>query len=70
MELAGGMLLIPGLLSRPAALLMAINLTVATLLVKVDVGLGEPVPGRTQRSGRFGGQIVSRRRRDETSSPS
>lgn len=38
-ELAGGLLLILGLLSRLSALLLTINLLVATLLVKVDLGL-------------------------------
>jgi putative oxidoreductase len=38
-EVIGGILLIVGLLSRPAALLLTINLTVATLLVNIHVGL-------------------------------
>jgi len=41
-ELVGGLLLIVGLLSRLAALLLTIDLTVATLLVKVNVGLIAP----------------------------
>lgn len=41
-ELLGGVLLILGLLSRLAALLLTINLTVAILLVKVNVGLIAP----------------------------
>lgn len=41
-ELVGGILLIIGLLSRLAALLLTINLTVAILLVKVNVGLIAP----------------------------
>jgi putative oxidoreductase len=41
-ELVGGILLIVGLLSRLAALLLTINLTVAILLVKVNVGLIAP----------------------------
>lgn len=38
-ELGGGILLIVGLLTRLAALALAINLTVALLLVKLDAGL-------------------------------
>src|SRR3954470_17985155 len=38
-ELVGGILLIVGLLSRLAALLLTIDLVVAILLVKVNVGL-------------------------------
>jgi putative oxidoreductase len=38
-EVVGGILLIGGLLARPAALLLTINLTVATLLVNIHVGL-------------------------------
>lgn len=41
-EVVGGVLLILGLFSRLAALLVAINLLVATLLVKVGVGLIAP----------------------------
>jgi putative oxidoreductase len=41
-ELIGGILLIIGLLSRLAALLLTINLTVAILLVKVNIGLLSP----------------------------
>ena len=41
-ELVGGLLLIVGLLSRLAALLLTIDLAVATLLVKVNVGLIAP----------------------------
>lgn len=41
-ELVGGILLILGLLSRLAALLLTINLIVAILLVKVQVGLISP----------------------------
>ena len=41
-ELVGGILLIVGLLSRLGALLLTINLTVAILLVKVNVGLIAP----------------------------
>ena len=47
-ELVGGVLLIVGLLSRLAALLLTIDLVVAILLVKVNVGLIAPteqVPG-------------------------
>ena len=43
-ELIGGILLIIGLLSRLAALVLTIDLTVAILLVKVNVGLIAP-PG-------------------------
>lgn len=42
-ELVGGLLLIVGLLSRLAALLLTINLTVAILLVKTGVGLLSPM---------------------------
>ncbi len=38
-ELVGGIFLILGLLSRLSALLLTINLLVATLLVKVELGL-------------------------------
>lgn len=41
-ELVGGILLILGLFSRLAALLLTINLTVAILLVKINVGLIAP----------------------------
>ncbi len=41
-ELVGGILLIVGLFSRLAALLLTINLAVAILLVKVNVGLIAP----------------------------
>lgn len=41
-ELVGGILLILGLFSRLAALLLTINLTVAILLVKVNIGLIAP----------------------------
>ena len=41
-ELGGGILLIIGLLSRLAALLLTINLTVAILTVKLQVGLIAP----------------------------
>lgn len=41
-ELGGGILLVLGLLSRLAALLLTINLSVAILLVKVNVGLIAP----------------------------
>lgn len=41
-ELVGGVLLILGLFSRLAALLLTINLIVAILLVKVNVGLIAP----------------------------
>lgn len=41
-ELIGGILLILGLLSRVAALLLTINLAVATVLVKVQIGLIAP----------------------------
>lgn len=44
-ELIGGILLIVGLLSRLAALLLTIDLTVAILLVKVNVGLLSPQDG-------------------------
>ncbi|CAN5349977.1 hypothetical protein BH23ACT7_BH23ACT7_17280 [soil metagenome] len=49
LELVGGVLLIVGGLSRIIALLLAIMLVVATLLVKVDLGIiapsGSPLPG-------------------------
>lgn len=38
-ELGGGLLLIVGFLSRFSALLLTVNMLVATLLVKVDLGL-------------------------------
>ena len=41
-ELVGGALLIVGLLSRLSALLLTIDLVVAILLVKVNVGLLSP----------------------------
>lgn len=41
-ELIGGILLVVGLLSRLAALLLTINLVVAILLVKVNTGLIAP----------------------------
>ena len=41
-ELIGGILLIVGLLSRLAALLLTVDLVVALLLVKVNVGLIAP----------------------------
>jgi putative oxidoreductase len=41
-ELGGGILLILGLFSRLAALLLTIDLVVAILLVKVNVGLIAP----------------------------
>lgn len=41
-ELGGGILLILGLFSRLAALLLTINLTVAILLVKLSIGLIAP----------------------------
>jgi putative oxidoreductase len=44
-ELVGGLLLIVGLFSRLAALLLTINLTVAILLVKVNVGFLSPPSG-------------------------
>ncbi len=43
-ELIGGILLVLGLLSRLAALLLTINLAVAILLVKVNIGLLSPPP--------------------------
>jgi len=49
-ELVGGVLLVVGLLSRLAALLLTIDLVVAILLVKVNVGLIAPRnrgPGRS-----------------------
>ncbi|WP_166397051.1 DoxX family protein [Rubrobacter marinus] len=44
-ELVGGILLILGLLSRWAGLLLTANLAVAVLMVKVDVGLIAPQGG-------------------------
>lgn len=44
-ELVGGALLIVGLLSRLAALLLTIDLVVAILLVKVNIGLLSPQSG-------------------------
>jgi len=44
-ELVGGVLLIVGLLSRVAALLLTIDLVVAILLVKVNIGLLSPSDG-------------------------
>jgi putative oxidoreductase len=48
-ELFGGLLLIAGLATRIAALLIAVNLTVAVLTVKTGIGLiapmGAPLPG-------------------------
>ncbi len=48
-ELIGGVLLVIGLLSRLTALVWALVLVVATVLVKVDLGLlapaGAPLPG-------------------------
>jgi putative oxidoreductase len=44
-ELVGGALLVVGLLSRLAALALTINLTVAILLVKLEVGLIAPRGG-------------------------
>ena len=44
-ELVGGILLVLGLFSRLAALLLAINLAVAILLVKVNVGFLSPPDG-------------------------
>jgi putative oxidoreductase len=44
-ELIGGVLLIVGLLSRVAALLLTIDLVVAILLVKVNIGLLSPADG-------------------------
>ncbi len=44
-ELVGGILLIVGLLSRLAGLLLTINLVVAILLVKVNVGFLSPQDG-------------------------
>jgi putative oxidoreductase len=44
-ELLGGVLLIVGLLSRLAALLLTIDLVVAILLVKVNVGFLSPPQG-------------------------
>lgn len=43
LELAGGILLVVGLLSRLSALLLAIDLVVAILLVKVGIGLIAPM---------------------------
>ncbi|MBA2530110.1 MAG: DoxX family protein [Euzebyales bacterium] len=48
-ELIGGLLLIVGLLTRLATLPLIVNLTVATIAVKLDLGLiaatGAPMPG-------------------------
>src|SRR5919112_5737878 len=44
-ELLGGILLIVGLFSRLAALLLTIDLVVAILLVKVNIGLLSPADG-------------------------
>jgi len=44
-ELIGGILLIVGLLSRLAALLLTIDLVVAIVLVKVNIGLLSPADG-------------------------
>src|SRR5215217_1329320 len=44
-ELIGGVLLIVGLLSRLAALLLTIDLVMAILLVKVNIGLLSPTDG-------------------------
>ena len=44
-ELVGGILLVVGLFSRLAALLLTINLVVAILLVKVGVGFLSPQSG-------------------------
>lgn len=44
-ELVGGILLIVGLFSRLAALLLTINLAVATVLVKTSVGFLSPEGG-------------------------
>jgi putative oxidoreductase len=44
-ELIGGILLIVGLFSRVAALLLTINLVGAILLVKVNIGLLSPADG-------------------------
>src|SRR5215217_6512130 len=44
-ELIGGILLIVGLLSRLAALLLTIDLVMAILLVKVNIGLLSPTDG-------------------------
>jgi putative oxidoreductase len=44
-ELGGGLLLILGLLTRLAALALTVNLSVAILLVKLDVGLIAPMGG-------------------------
>jgi putative oxidoreductase len=49
-ELLGGLLLIVGLFSRLAALLLTINLTVAILLVKVNVGFLSPPSGASARN--------------------
>ncbi|MDP9438991.1 MAG: DoxX family protein, partial [Actinomycetota bacterium] len=49
LELLGGILLIVGLLSRLVALLLTIDLVVAILLVKTEIGflspMGAPLPG-------------------------
>ena len=44
-EIIGGVLLIVGLLSRVTALLLTIDLIVAILLVKVNIGLLSPTDG-------------------------
>jgi putative oxidoreductase len=44
-ELIGGVLLIVGLLSRLAALLLTIDLVMAILLIKVNIGLLSPTDG-------------------------
>jgi putative oxidoreductase len=48
-ELIGGAFLLVGLLTRISALLLTVILTVATIMVKVDIGLiapmGAPLPG-------------------------
>jgi putative oxidoreductase len=44
-ELIGGILLIVGLLSRLAALLLTVDLVMAILLVKVNIGLLSPTDG-------------------------
>src|SRR5215212_2273377 len=44
-ELIGGILLIVGLLSRLAALLLTIDLVMAIVLVKVNIGLLSPTDG-------------------------
>lgn len=49
-ELVGGVLLILGLFSRLAALLLTVDLTVAVLLVKSQVGLIAPPKQALKRS--------------------